>query len=256
MKDDMQKRLDAITRERDALGVQLGNVLAQIDAFEKSTGHVLNDDEDRAALRFAREAEARLRAGTLSELLDDWDRYAGACGTGIDLGDQPDQTRAYGPTSPSTASEAPGQAGAARRPSERERLLALARRALTAAEDSYEEAGSRGPALVMAKEQIAACLALAALPSLHALVEDEFVEAMAIVSNGGPPPSTVEGRLVASWRASGLPLGKLLVQASGTDYATWCANGMMLVDVPDQMLVEIVEQYVSSRDAEPKGDGS
>lgn len=63
--------LAEMRRQRDALGVQLSNVLMLIDAYERDGGGpIANDEEDAAVLRCARKADTALRAGTLTALLD------------------------------------------------------------------------------------------------------------------------------------------------------------------------------------------
>lgn len=72
--DRLGVSLTEVERERDALGIQVANLLALIDAFEATVGEVVCDDpEDKAVLFAAREADAAHREGTLSALLAKWD---------------------------------------------------------------------------------------------------------------------------------------------------------------------------------------
>lgn len=68
---------------------------------------------------------------------------------------------------------------------------------------------------------------------------------LAVETKGGvvqEPTQDVFGRLVAAWRASGLPLGKLLVSAAN-EYAMGVA--VSLHGIVDEALVDMAERYVA-----------
>lgn len=66
-------------------------------------------------------------------------------------------------------------------------------------------------------------------------------EARAACDRATNERTNIEDRLVAGWRASGLPLGKLLIDALNA-YAVAGATG--LYGIPDVALVEMIEHYV------------
>lgn len=69
----------------------------------------------------------------------------------------------------------------------------------------------------------------------------ELREARAACDRATNERTNIEDRLVAGWRASGLPLGKLLIDALNA-YAVAGATG--LYGIPDVALVEMIEHYV------------
>lgn len=79
-------------------------------------------------------------------------------------------------------------------------------------------------------------------PGAHGCLVDEQVVSAAVRDLDDATTRPLGPRLLAAWSASGLPLGRLLVEAAGE--GGWRGPAEAMPSIPDDELVEMVEQYV------------